>query len=282
MRFRTEIENLKARHIDADDRIVLLGSCFADNIGQRLTRHGFSTIVNPLGPLFNPVSLADAVARALEHRPFDISDLTLQDGVWHCLDASAAYCSEEAEQLLAALNRDFKPLTDVLTAGGCTLFATFGTSFVYRLRQKQKIVANCHRFPACAFERQRMSVEDIVTIWGPLLERLQQREIRVIFTVSPVRHVADGLHANNLSKATLHLAVDTLGAEYFPAYEIVCDDLRDYRFYGSDLKHPSEQAIDYIYEKFADAYFSPATKQTAERRYAEYLRAAHRPHQSIL
>ena len=143
-------------------------------------------------------------------------------------------------------------------------------------------MANCHKLPASEFVRERVSADTIASEWRPLLQRLAERGVRVVFTVSPVRHVADGLHANNLSKATLLLAVDALGAEYFPAYEIVCDDLRDYRFYASDLKHPSEAAVDYIYERFADAYFSPATKETARARHAEYLRQAHRPGNSIL
>lgn len=280
MRFRTEIEIEKAPPIEADERLVFLGSCFADNIGGRLAGYGFDTVVNPLGPLFNPASLADTLVRALDGRKFDVSDLISHEGSWHCLHAAARYNSPDPDALIEALNRYFAPLADALAHGGCTLFATFGTAYVYTYKENHGIVANCHRLPSAAFDRRRMSVDEITATWQPLLERLRKRGVRTVFTISPVRHVGDGLHANNLSKGTLHLAVDALGAEYFPAYEIVCDDLRDYRFYADDLKHPSEAAINYIYEKFADTYFSAACKQTAELRHAAYLRAAHRQQQS--
>lgn len=166
--------------------------------------------------------------------------------------------------------------------GACTLFVTFGTAYTYRLLETGDIVANCHKLHASEFSRERMSIKAITTLWRPLLKRLDERGIRTIFTVSPVRHVADGLHANNISKATLLMAVESLEAEYFPAYEILCDDLRDYRYYASDMKHPSDSAIDYIYEKFAETYFSPATKETARLRHADFLRSAHRPTIPIL
>jgi len=281
VKFRTEIELPRYAPIDADESIVMLGSCFADNIGTRLEQYGFDVVHNPLGPLFNPLSTAAAVIRALDDRPFTIDDLTLRDGTWHALDAAARYHAGDSEALLAALNRDFAPLRHAL-AKPCTLFVTFGTAYIYRLAGTGAVVANCHKLPAQQFVRERISADAIVQQWHRHVARLDRCGIRVIFTVSPVRHVADGLHANNLSKATLLLAVDALGAEYFPAYEIVCDDLRDYRFYAADLKHPSETAIDYIYEKFADAYFSAATKETARERHAAYLRSAHRESKGIL
>lgn len=283
MRFRTEIEaNVSPRPITADERLVFLGSCFADNMGARLQQYGFDVTSNPLGPLFNPASLASAAGRALDGRGFGSGDLTEVDGTWHCLDAAARYCSPDSEALLRALNDRFRALTDALATGDCTLFVTFGTAYIYEYATTGRIVANCHRLPPDSFVRRRMSVDEITAMWRPLMERLRQKNIRTIFTVSPVRHVADGLHANNISKSTLMLAVDALGAEYFPAYEIVCDDLRDYRFYAPDLKHPSETAVDYIYEVFAETYFSAATKETAARRHAQYLREAHRPQPPIL
>lgn len=281
MKFRTEIEPLRRAPIGADDSLVLLGSCFADNMGERLEQHGFRVVRNPLGPLFNPMSVAAALTRALDGRGFTHSDLACRDGVWHAMDAAARYQAADADALLAALNRDFAPLREALQAP-CVLFVTLGTAYVYRQRNTGAIVANCHKLPASEFLRERIDVDAMTAIWRPLLQRLISRGVRVVFTVSPVRHVADGLHANNLSKATLLLAADALGVEYFPAYEIVCDDLRDYRFYASDLKHPSEAAVDYIYERFADAYFSAATKETARARHAAYLRQAHRPGNTIL
>lgn len=281
MRFRTEIEPLRSRLIDADEHIVLLGSCFADNMGEQLKARGLDVVHNPLGPLFNPASVAAALRRAADGTIFTKSDLVQRDGAWHALAWASRYQCDDADRLLEAVNRDFSVLTDAVRNAD-TIFITFGTSYIYRLLETGETVGNCHKLPAAEFSRERMSVDDITAIWRPLAARMQASGKRLIFTVSPVRHVADGLHANNLSKATLLLAVESLSAEYFPAYEIVCDDLRDYRFYASDLKHPSESAVDYIYEKFADTYFSAATKEILRERRAAFLRAAHRPGNNTL
>lgn len=281
MRFRTEIEPLRSRLIDADEHIVLLGSCFADNMGEQLKARGLDVVHNPLGPLFNPASVAAALRRAADGAMFTKSDLVQRGNTWHALAWASRYQSDDPDRLLDAVNRDFSVLTDAVRNAD-TIFITFGTSYIYRLLETGETVGNCHKLPAAEFSRERMSVDDITAIWRPLATRMQASEKRLIFTVSPVRHVADGLHANNLSKATLLLAVESLGVEYFPAYEIVCDDLRDYRFYASDLKHPSESAVDYIYEKFADTYFSAATKEILRERRAAFLRAAHRPGNNTL
>lgn len=176
MRFRTEITIPAAAPIVADEKLVFLGSCFADNMSERLRRHGFDVTANPLGPLFNPASLAAAVERALDGRSFTADDLCRADGCLHCLDAAARYLADSTDVLLHALNRDFAPLTEVLRCGGCTLFATFGTAYVYEYRATGRIVANCHRLPADAFARRRMSVEEITAMWQSLLKRLHSRE----------------------------------------------------------------------------------------------------------
>ena len=281
MKFRTEIEPLKALPITADARVLLVGSCFADNIGARLAEDGFEVCHNPLGPLFNPLSVASAVERGISGHPYSASDFLFHDGTWHAMDWAARYNSPDVESLVAAVNRDFSVLSDA-TRRADVIFVTFGTSYVYRMLHNGVVAGNCHKLPSGMFARERISIEDIVARWRPLCRRLAELEKRVVFTVSPVRHLSDGLHGNNLSKAVLQLAVEALGGEYFPAYEIVCDDLRDYRFYASDLKHPSSQAIEYIYEKFADAYFSSDTKEIAKRRHAEWLRAAHIPGNNTL
>ncbi len=275
MKFRTEIEPLRTAPIDADARIVLLGSCFADNMGERLERCGFVVTRNPLGPLFNPASLATALERALDGMPYAMSDLTLRDGIYHLLDGAARYASADADKLLEAANVGLDRLASALRDAD-VVFLTLGTAYIYRLRENGHVVANCHKLPAADFERTRLDTAQTCALLDGVLRRLGAMGKRTVLTVSPVRHVADGLHANNLSKATLLLAVDSLGAEYFPAYEIVCDDLRDYRYYAADLKHPSDTAIEYIYEKFADTYFTPATKETVRARHAAYLRQAHR------
>ena len=281
MRFRTEIETFRADSIGPDDSILFLGSCFADNMGARLREYGFDVTHNPLGPLFNPASIAAALGRAMERRSYVAADFMEHDGIYHAMDWAARYQSPSAGVLAEAVNRDFTTLCEALERARI-IFITFGTAYAYHINGSGAIAGNCHKLPASTFHRSILSIDDVCRMWRPLLQRLREAGKRVILTVSPVRHVADGLHGNNISKATLLLATEALETEYFPAYEILCDDLRDHRFYAADLKHPSDTAIDYIYEKFADTYFSAATKETIRGRYAAFLRAAHRPGNNTL
>ncbi|MDE6497949.1 MAG: GSCFA domain-containing protein [Muribaculaceae bacterium] len=281
MKFRTEIEPLKAKPIDADSRMVFLGSCFADNMGARLSAQGMDVCHNPMGPLFNPASMARIMRRALDREFYTEADLVMRDGVFHALEWPLRFQNHNADVLLAELNGRFAELCDAIAAAD-VLFITFGTAWVYRLIESGEIVGNCHKLAACEFSRERLTPIDIVSIWQPIIARLKHAGKRVVVTVSPVRHTADGLHGNNLSKATLMLATEALDAEYFPSFEILCDDLRDYRFYGSDLKHPSDDAVEYIYEIFADAYFTTATKEILRQRRAAILREAHRPGNNTL
>lgn len=258
IRLRTEIEPVRHREpISHDDHIVMLGSCFTDNIGALLERDGFRVSVNPMGALYNPHSIADAVERALSGRPFTREDLVLYEGIYHCLSFESRRQNADADALLEDLNRDFSAFAAELRAADIWII-TFGTAYVFEYTADGHIVGNCHKLPAQSFVRRRLSVAEITGRWQQLTCGR-----RVIFTVSPVRHLADGLHGNQLSKATLLLAAENLG-EYFPAYEILNDDLRDYRFYDSDLRHPSPTAVEYIYEKFKDTYFSKDTCRIAE------------------
>lgn len=272
MQFRTEIEPIrKAAPIDHSQRLMLLGSCFTDNIGSRLQRDGFNASVNPMGALYNPLSIANAILRALSGQPFTQADLTADAaGVWHCLDFESRRQNADIAVLLESLNADFAKFADDLKKADVWI-VTFGTAWVFDYLPTGETVGNCHKFPSTDFSRRRLSVEEITRALQPLINGR-----RVIFTVSPIRHLADGLHGNNLSKATLLLATEKLG-EYFPAFEIVNDDLRDYRFYAADLKHPSETAADYIYEIFSNTYFSAATRQLCLEHRRQSARAAHKP-----
>lgn len=271
MEFRTIIEPLRnQRGIDHSTSIVMLGSCFTDNIGALLKRDGFDVSANPMGVLYNPMSIAQVINRALNNEPYTIDDLYESDGVWHCLDFESRRQGTDAAALLEALNRDFTDLREKLINANVWII-TFGTAWVFDHKPTQRIAGNCHKLPGSEFVRHRLSVEQIVETWQPLCEQK-----RIIFTVSPIRHLADGLHGNQLSKATLLLATEQLG-EYFPAYEIVCDDLRDYRFYAADMKHPSETAINYIYNIFEQSYFDRATSQKALECRRIYARQNHRP-----
>lgn len=269
MKFRTEVAvkpvGCKVSH---GSRIVTVGSCFSDEIGLRLQRDLFDIAVNPVGTLYNPMSIASSLYALMSGRVYTASDLVCRDGVWHSFDHHSRFSSADKEMCLRRINSAMDAGREALRA--CThLFVTFGTAFVYV--HGGHVVANCHKFPSAQFERRRVQVSEIVGIWRPLMDRLRAFApgINIIFTVSPIRHLSDGAHGNQLSKATLQLAVDALtsGAvaftDYFPAYELVLDDLRDYRFYASDLTHPSEMAVDYIYGKFADMFFSPETVRLA-------------------
>lgn len=280
MRFRTEIE---MRHgsfaISHDDKIVLLGSCFSDNVGSRLSRDGFDVCFNPFGPLYNPVSLARFLNDLLDGRVYRGSDFIRDNsGIYHCLDFASRYQSPDADALAAKLNDEMAALRQALDASS-VIALTFGSSVVYSLGDSVgATVGNCHKFPGSMFSRLAVSSSEIVRIISPVLSRLKEQGKNIILTVSPIRHLADGLHGNQLSKARLLLACDALSglAEYFPAYEIMLDDLRDYRFYDRDLKHPTDMACDYIYEKFSQRYFSSSTIEKAIKEREASLRAAHR------
>lgn len=281
IRLRTEIELTKAAFsIGHDDRVVLLGSCFSDNIGERLCRDGFNAVHNPLGPLYNPLSLARLIEDLMSHRIYNCSDFVEDsEGRAHCLDFASRYQSDCAEVLADVVNRDFSCLTDAFDKSS-VIIVTFGSSFIYSTDGTTAgTVGNCHKFPASFFRRMSVEVETVVAVWRPLLEKLRAMGKNVLMTVSPIRHLADGLHGNELSKARLLLACDALSdlAAYFPAYEIMIDDLRDYRFYDRDLKHPSDLACDYIYEKFGDCFFSKKTVEKAELERRLSIKAFHRP-----
>lgn len=272
MEFRTPIEPIAGRlPVDHTTPIVMLGSCFTTEVGSRLERDGFNVSVNPMGALYNPATIASAINLALSRQPYTEADLTEYQGIYHCLDFPSIYQSENPTELLDRLNRDITMLADRLEKAGIWII-TFGTARVYEF-DGRGIVGNCHKLPGNMFTRRLMTVDEIVDLWQPLIN-----DRRIILTVSPIRHVADGLHGNQISKATLLLASERLeNAEYFPSYEIVLDDLRDYRFYAADMKHPSDVAVDYIYDKFAETYFTPSTLRAAIATRKAAMRAAHRP-----
>lgn len=257
---------------------MLLGSCFSDNIGERLCSDGFDACHNPMGPLYNPASLHSYISRLLDGYTYTEADLTADsDGRLHALDFPLRYSSDEPAELLERINTECGCAADCLDRAG-TLIVTFGTAWCFEIAANGKIAGNCHKLPASEFRRRRMEQSEIIALWQPLTQRLRAAGKHVIATVSPIRHLADGLHGNQLSKATLLLSLDAIdGIEYFPAYEIMLDDLRDYRFYADDLKHPSPMAVEYIYNIFSQTYFSNETLAEARLRHTEALRRAHRP-----
>ena len=293
MKFRTEYIPARGGTIDPGKPTVLLGSCFADNLGERIRRCMWEA-ENPAGTLFNPLSISSAIevmlmatgrtggaqTEAERLRRFEES-LFERDGIWlSWLFNSKLHGGSKEEICREFLERSRR--LDTLLGKGEVLFVTFGTAWCYWL-ENDYLVANCHKQPARLFERRRLTQKEIVDKWRGTLDLLQSLYpgLRIVFTVSPVRHLKDGFEGNKRSKALLLLAVEELcessEAEYFPAYEIVNDDLRDYRFYASDLVHPSEEAVEYLWEIFQATYIDEKGKSRLKEGEAEYKRRNHRP-----
>ena len=265
-------------------RLLLLGSCFAQNIGTLLTDNRFRADVNPFGILYNPLSISTALRQIVSGRMYTESDLFAFRECWHSPMHHGSFSSPSPTETLQRINTRLQEAhrhwddTD-------WLLITFGTAYVYQQHDTQRIVANCHKLPEKQFTRRRLTVEEIVTEYTALLCELRAScpQLKVLFTVSPIRHLRDGLHANQLSKATLLLAIDRLREAfpqtvyYFPSYEIVLDELRDYRFYADDMLHPSPLAVSYLWERFATALFSQETQRIMHQ--CEDLRRAiaHKP-----
>ncbi|MBR5333000.1 MAG: GSCFA domain-containing protein [Muribaculaceae bacterium] len=284
-KFRTAVEPLRMQGlINHQQGVMMIGSCFSDNIGQRLQMACFDVEVNPFGTLYNPASIACAIDDIINQRVFESSDLfqLTGDNRWHSFSHHSSFSSVDCEKMLKNINEQIK-YSYAKLKGASTLIVTFGTAWVYRYINTNEVVANCHKIPANQFNRQLMSVDEIVEKWSALIDnlRLMNSDLKLVFTVSPIRHLRDGAHENQISKATLHLAIDKLqklyeGIVYFPAYEIMNDDLRDYRFYASDMTHPSEVAVDYIYDIFAQSFYSDDTMKLAVECERLYRRLLHR------
>ena len=251
------------KKIAYNDKILLLGSCFADNIGAKFGEYYFQTTVNPYGTLYNPASIAMAIS-GIGNGVSDIG-IVEHNGLWHSLSHHGSFSRADKEDLVRACEQSRVQLREALQQASIMII-TFGTAWVYEY--EDKVVANCHKLPANRFVRRRMTVDEIVEIWQPILAAMPDKHW--IFTVSPIRHVKDGLHENQISKAILLQAVDRLtakqldspigGLSYFPSYEIMLDELRDYRFYAEDMVHPSQVAVDYIWQRFVDTYMTADTQ----------------------
>ena len=267
MKFRTEIPTPKYPFdINYQDKLMLLGSCFSDHIGNFFQEMRFDTLSNPFGTLFNPVSIANALKMCINPELFNEQYIDFFNEKWISYAHHGKFSHPDKETFRQNISQCLNRAHDFLASANY-LFLTFGTAYCYRLIERNLIVANCHKIPANQFEKQLLTIEQIVGLYQDLLEQLQQfnPQLKIIFTVSPVRHLADGFHENQISKSTLHLSVnqlvDNINTYYFPSYEMVQDDLRDYRFYAADLCHPSDAAVTYIREKLTEALFTPETQE---------------------
>ncbi len=254
-----EIKPLEGR-LTYRDSILFVGSCFADEIGRRCTERYFDTRVNPFGVLFNPCSISDCLGLLegyginAEQCSFIPEDVIETSGGFCSFHHHGSMARPTAQEFLDNANRVLADASDFYYREGWVV-VTLGTAFIYTDKESGNVVANCHKLPADRFERTMIDADQVYDALSQYVAARPQRQW--IFTVSPVRHLSDGLHANTLSKATLHLGIEKLvnrypNAHYFPAYEILMDELRDYRFYADDMMHPSAQAADYIFERFMD------------------------------
>ncbi|MFA7043158.1 MAG: GSCFA domain-containing protein [Bacteroidales bacterium] len=268
MEFRTAIPvQISDFHLAHTDRMMILGSCFAENIGLLLRESGFRVSLNPFGVLYNPASVGTALHRLWQDQTFREEELVEHDGFYHSFSHHSSFSGTDPKSTLEKINKAFNQAVVDLKDATC-LIITFGTSWVYTLPSTDQIVANCHKMPEENFLRRRLTVHEIEYFYIELLEMLFQKkpDLKVLFTVSPIRHLKDGVHENTLSKATLHLAIEDLCESfdhvfYFPAYELLMDDLRDYRFYAEDMVHPSAIAQRYIWDYFSDTCFTKSTKE---------------------
>ena len=280
MKFRTEIERITwHKPIDYSSRIVTLGSCFAENISRILLSRKFCVTPQPTGILFNPASIERSLRLMHTRHRITVEELIEADGRWLSYDFHSSISGNNIEEATCNIQQAIYTGNEALSHA-THLIITLGTAWVYRRRDNGTIVANCHKQPATLFSRELLDVEDICSSLRSIMEMFTGD---VIVTISPVRHIGDGLVDNSLSKALLRIAVERVKSEYptrisyFPSYEILIDDLRDYRFYGDDLVHPSSQAIEYIGEKFFEVATTPACQQLMQRIERIVVASNHRP-----
>ena len=263
MNFTTKIPIQKSNFpIDYDSKIMLLGSCFAENMGEKFEYFKFQTIVNPFGIIFNPVSLEKLIRRSIEKRKFTKNDIFFHNELWHCYDVHSELSNSDKSFFLNSLN-DLINTTHQQLNDSTHIIITLGTSWVYRNIETNEIVANCHKVPQKQFTKELLTINEIEESLKSIISLVQSvnPNCKFIFTVSPVRHIKDGFVENTLSKAHLIAALHTSSfqlptSNYFPSYEIMVDELRDYRFYAEDMLHPNQTAIDYIWIKFFENYIS--------------------------
>ncbi|MGB0882810.1 MAG: GSCFA domain-containing protein [Vicingaceae bacterium] len=241
--------------------VLLIGSCFTESIGGKLEENKFDVFSNPTGIIFNPISVVNTLKRVFENRKFTGNDLKNYNDKWISFEHHGSFSSFNKETCLTEINESIVNANQHLKKSK-TIFITLGSAWVYECKGVG-VVANCHKIPNKNFTKRLLSVKEILSAFEQITVEL--KDFNVVFTVSPVRHAKDGLHENNLSKATLLLAINNLVEQqanyhYFPAYELVIDELRDYRFFKDDLVHPTEMAVNYVWEKFKSCYFNEDTE----------------------
>ena len=271
MTFQTSIPIQKSDFlIDYSSKLVSFGSCFAENMGDKFDYFKFSTLTNPFGIIFNPISLEKIIFRSIHKKYFTEKDIFFHNEAWHCYEVHSELSNPDKAEFLTTLNQlidttnwHIEKLTHCLI--------TLGTSWVYKHIENDEIVANCHKVPQKQFVKELLSVADIEASLKRIVSKIQvvNPNCKFIFTISPVRHSKDGFVENNVSKSHLitalyHFLSNATSSIYFPSYEIMMDELRDYRFYAEDMLHPNQTAIDYIWMKFSENYINEVEFETMQ------------------
>ena len=283
MKFRTEIQlSPRQPQISHQTGIVCMGSCFAESMGKRLEAAKFNATTNPLGIVYNPVSLAHHLGKVAAHGVLSEATKHPQLDYWHSFDLHSSFHAETRELFEQRLNKSILQTKNALKDAK-VLILTLGTAWVYKNKESGRVVANCHKYPSSFFTRELIHIKLTSLALGGILQVIRKTnpEFQVIMTVSPIRHIKDGLEENAISKATLRLICQKLSAfpyiHYFPAYEIMMDDLRDYRFYENDLIHPTTFAEDYIWQHFTQTHLAPESQKLLHRWQQIQKELAHRP-----
>ncbi|MGW9684019.1 GSCFA domain-containing protein [Flagellimonas sp. 2504JD1-5] len=287
MKLQTIVPIEKANNpIDYQSKVLLLGSCFVGNIGTKLGYFKFQTTQNPFGILFHPFAIENFIERAVTNQRYQKEEVFEHNGIWHCFDAHSDVSALSEHELLDNLNNGLEETAKTLKEATHVVL-TLGTAWTYKHNSTQKTVANCHKVPQKEFSKELLSIEMIFSSLKRIVELIQStnKNVQIIFTISPVRHLKDGFVENQRSKAHLIAAIHAMlspraqsrGLSYFPSYEIMIDELRDYRFYGKDMVHPNELAVDYIWEKFKSAWISQETYPIMDKVEAIQKGIQHKP-----
>ena len=270
MKLQTEIPlvSQQTNLIDYNSNMFLVGSCFSENVGNKLDYFKFQNHQNPFGILFHPKAIEVLVENAVQNKIYSENDVFFHNEQWHCFDAHSRLSHPSKETLIAKLNSQIQVTKNQLKKS-THIIITLGTAWVYRLIETDGIVANCHKVPQKKFKKTILTVEEIRASLKNILTQIESvnSNAAVVFTVSPVRHIKDGFVENTQSKSHLLTAIHQVLSNkicYFPSYEIMMDELRDYRFYAEDMIHPSALAIQYIWEKFQQVWISGETLKTMQ------------------
>ena len=268
MELRTTFEiEQSQKKITYDDPVLFIGSCFATEIGKQFEAGRMPVMINPSGTVYNPVSVCKTLSSITNRRIYTTEDIYNHNGTWLSFNHYTDFSSDDPAEVLHKINEASEKALKFISSAKF-LFITFGTARVYRWKRSGRFVSNCHKISSSEFTNELLSPSEIVSQWSSELTKLRSLfpDLKVVFTISPVRHWKDGAHGNQISKSVLFLAVEELldhpsNPGYFPAYELVMDDLRDYRFYGDDMLHISSSAINYVWQRFSDCFLDTKTTE---------------------